>query len=473
MARARLAGEAPPELPPVSSEAQARAAEAAQAAPPASAPPAGQPGAPSGGQAAQAQPGNAAQPDVILPADVKPSQRLCLIECGDFSWFDQPFPELRARTHLQVMQALGCLAAVPGSAELKFTLDQALTFMKDSPVPFASCNLTSKDKNVTFAPSVLLAPGWYMVGVTAWAPAAGAFPKERWWDLDDPLEGAKRAIAALPRGSRVVISALHQPADMLTKLAALPGVAAVIGAEGKAQVGIAGLLPAPPRRGAALMLASLGAGQAGGRDVLPWQVELAESWPDWPQVMQVLHDEQEQLRLKILENRGVDVRVRNWRKVEWGQSGKYLPGESETAQAENSYAGPDRCRECHPQAFSIWKASRHSHALISLARSGDQQNIDCLKCHVTALLQPGGYNPYDDRPELGWVGCENCHGPGATHVDKMTKQKKLNSGKVPAASTPKDTGIERGRLEDCLSCHDDYNSPGFDTAKGWAKVKHS
>ena len=175
---------------------------------------------------------------------------------------------------------------------------------------------------------------------------------------------------------------------------------------------------------------------------------------------------------EIAAERGVDVRVRDWRKVDWGQSGKYLPGEAETAAAENSYTGPERCRDCHPGPYAAWKASRHSRALVSLARSGDQQNIDCLKCHVTALLQPGGYNPYDDRPELGWVGCENCHGPGAAHADKMAKWKKAQAGKAPGAAVAGDTGIERGSVAACVSCHDDYNSPGFDQAKGWAAVKH-
>ena len=57
-------------------------------------------------------------------------------------------------------------------------------------------------------------------------------------------------------------------------------------------------------------------------------------------------------------------------------------------------------------------------------------------------------------PEPGGVGCENCHGPSAAHVAN------------PKTRTPFTAA------DQCVRCHDQENSPKFNYAEYWPRVKH-
>jgi hypothetical protein len=122
------------------------------------------------------------------------------------------------------------------------------------------------------------------------------------------------------------------------------------------------------------------------------------------------------------------------------------------------YAGSAKCGECHVEEYKIWEGSKHAHALASLTERKGQWDPDCLKCHVVGWFSepPSGEKTgYTGNPEkFGYVGCESCHGPAALH----TTQPKLN--KPPSRDVT------------CQQCHDVENSPEFDRAKFWEKIKH-
>lgn len=151
------------------------------------------------------------------------------------------------------------------------------------------------------------------------------------------------------------------------------------------------------------------------------------------------------------------------------------------------FIGSQACAECHEEAFEVWKDSGHAHALDSLVHPGERSDIprhfdpECLSCHVTGW-NPQQHVPYitgylslADSPLLHGSGCENCHGPGASHAA-------AESGEAAADDATLEKLRAGVRLEltkaeqKCMDCHDLDNSPDFHVKgafeKYWQKVKH-
>jgi hypothetical protein len=119
---------------------------------------------------------------------------------------------------------------------------------------------------------------------------------------------------------------------------------------------------------------------------------------------------------------------------------------------EQSYMGSDQCFVCHRPQTGTWSESKHAQAFTHLPDRyrGDQS---CLKCHVTAFGEPGGFAAGVEK-DLLMVGCESCHGPGALHIDaakrfvlatpedeaKIEKEMRQTITKAPADSV-------------CIKCH--------------------
>lgn len=119
------------------------------------------------------------------------------------------------------------------------------------------------------------------------------------------------------------------------------------------------------------------------------------------------------------------------------------------------YVGNLACAKCHAQAAATWNASRHPKSLVTLKQIGESDDPDCVKCHVTGLDSTHGYRSERLTPTLASVTCESCHGPGGAHAASPRSQSLSNVG--PTA---------------CVKCHTSEQSPHFDFASYWAKIKH-
>ncbi len=73
----------------------------------------------------------------------------------------------------------------------------------------------------------------------------------------------------------------------------------------------------------------------------------------------------------------------------------------------------------------------------------EDQRMFCYHCHVTGAGKPGGFVSFEQTPELGHVGCETCHGPGARHAE---------------SGDPEDI-IAKPEWSVCISCHDGNRVP--------------
>ncbi|MFZ4732498.1 MAG: multiheme c-type cytochrome [Pirellulales bacterium] len=150
------------------------------------------------------------------------------------------------------------------------------------------------------------------------------------------------------------------------------------------------------------------------------------------------------------------------------------------------FAGSAACAECHQASYDIWKESGHAQALTTLETQSPRRDGDpeCLSCHVVGWV-PQKYEPFEGgfagmavTPHLAHQGCENCHGPAATHTAvergdvKATDEQRdrLRSDLALSLATPE----ERERaVNNCLECHDLDNSPKFDFDTYWPMIEHS
>ncbi|MGR3219481.1 MAG: multiheme c-type cytochrome, partial [Candidatus Anammoxibacter sp.] len=118
------------------------------------------------------------------------------------------------------------------------------------------------------------------------------------------------------------------------------------------------------------------------------------------------------------------------------------------------YTGNLICGSCHTKIFVDWKKTRHSMAYETLQKDGDQFDPECVKCHVVGFDYSTGFKSIDKTLNLKGVGCESCHGVGSIHVADTT---------IPYKNDYK---------KECAKCHDPENSPHFEYASYWKKIKH-
>lgn len=90
-----------------------------------------------------------------------------------------------------------------------------------------------------------------------------------------------------------------------------------------------------------------------------------------------------------------------------------------SAELFGEYVGYSACGECHMDIVEGWKSTPHAAAFETLAEQGEEKlnNPGCVRCHVVAMDDEGGFIDPELTPELKGVQCECCHGPGLTHTE--------------------------------------------------------
>lgn len=149
---------------------------------------------------------------------------------------------------------------------------------------------------------------------------------------------------------------------------------------------------------------------------------------------------------KVLESLRLDLEARTRARAE---------GVRKNPSARD-YAGAAACLPCHAGAARAWNASAHSHAWATLEKASQTLNPLCLQCHTVAYLKPNGFIWSGTHPHLTAVGCEACHGPGADHVANPTN---VRMGPTSGETT-------------CRGCHTPGQTPDFDFATFWERIKH-
>jgi 2',3'-cyclic-nucleotide 2'-phosphodiesterase (5'-nucleotidase family) len=127
-----------------------------------------------------------------------------------------------------------------------------------------------------------------------------------------------------------------------------------------------------------------------------------------------------------------------------------------------TFVGTEACARCHAPAVIAWQATKHAHALATLEKADRARSPECVPCHVTGYLQPGG--PTDlavATKRFANVGCESCHGPGSKHAELAEALAKASS--PDAVSIARSAITRQVPAPVCLGCHTpDQTNNGFD-----------
>lgn len=115
-------------------------------------------------------------------------------------------------------------------------------------------------------------------------------------------------------------------------------------------------------------------------------------------------------------------------------------------EGKATFVGNAECAKCHEEAFAFWQESKHAQAWRTLEDDGKHFDLTCVGCHVVGFQKPGGFCRLKDVDGFKDVGCENCHGPGSTHV---------------ASEDPSDIVLEAPAKTCTQSCHVPEHSDGF------------
>ncbi|MCC7478667.1 cytochrome c family protein [bacterium] len=449
--------------------------------------------------------GAAATDTAMVPGPAVPLQPpadaaldpLWLLDCGNFTDQSNRLPGFRSATHLKALAQLGARAAVLGSAEAALDSEQARLAFADSPLPLLSCNLKSSLAEIKPKASLELAPGWYVIGLTAPDGAGGGFASgglalrrklgghqdsgeaQSWASVEDPVSSLKAELARLPKDALVLVACAQMPEGLLAQISVL-GPALIIGAQREADfeprtenLPLPALLEAPVRRGLLASFVSLKRPQPG-----EWEQARATFW-SYRLATGVRDDQKmdELLKAQDAESLQVAFSSDEWENNKWGQDESFLPPDMrKRGSIVPGYTGSAACKDCHPAEYAKWESSGHSHAFSTLVRHDAASTMDCLECHVVGLLEPGGFLPASAQPALAAVGCESCHGPGGEHIGLAQRidpselsPVAIESGKLPRMDKK---AIARGDLANCVYCHDDFNSPDFRLEEYWPQVQH-
>jgi hypothetical protein len=130
-----------------------------------------------------------------------------------------------------------------------------------------------------------------------------------------------------------------------------------------------------------------------------------------------------------------------------------LMKEMEKPPAGSTYAGVEKCTECHQPFYDQWQNTRHPDAFSSLEEVGKDADPECVVCHVVGYREKGGFFSLDATPAFANVQCESCHGLNREHLSDFSPMKPVNRNT-------------------CMTCHTKENSPEFDYPVYLEKVKH-
>ena len=305
--------------------------------------------------------------------------------------------------------------------------------------PLVSANVRSSDGKLIAEPARVAAVGGkrvLLVGVCSPRFATAAVR------IDDP-RAAVDAVVAERRGqfdSLVVLAYVSE--DELTLLAAaLPEADAVVG-------GPTGQPVVPHAVGPTVVAAATSKGKFAVRLTVPssgapWSGQVDELGPSYGD---------EPAQAASLQAFLAEMRRRDLPAEETGLA----PPPPAAAPASYRIAGSASCLSCHADSASVWHASHHAAAWPTLVAKGSEVDPYCQQCHTTGYGQPGGFDRRGafNAMALVGVGCESCHGPSQAHAWD------------PHVRTPFDA------FDQCVRCHDHENSPAYDRAAYWPRVRH-
>lgn len=384
----------------------------------------------------------------------------------------------RARIVLGSYRRMGVDVVTPGERELQLGPAGLKAAFEEAKLSAVASNLFDDHGERFFATDKIIERGGISIGVFGILevlPREVADLQRLGFHVGDPAEAARAAVRSLrARGARFVVGLFHvagglsRVSEILTHAAPPPGEAgATAGAEidvavlGHAASRAAGAgaesdgRPPPTMLGRTRVVWTAAPGLELGRldahdlrDGVPTRLEdrailLSAAIPDHRGVRLI-----EQVELAKIEADAESAAAALRRKN----------GQKEITVFESwAYGSTAGCQMCHQQQAEQWQNTDHAGALATLKRTKHEGQPQCLGCHMTGYLVPGGTRRLSVAyTNFSNVGCEACHGPSAEHIRSVDK--KMGTRRMVGP-------------EVCLGCHtSDQNIGDFEYASALKAV---
>lgn len=362
------------------------------------------------------------------------------LDAGGFSDFFKPEGAVRTRTIMGVYARAGIAAVNVSLRELEASVGDFIAALEKLPLPLVSANVVDADTGRPFFPkSIVVRAGECLVGITGVTAGMGS----RWevtgggtLAVADPLASAAPVIASLRKQCDLVVLLAAVPLAQIESLATgLPGADLILATDG-----VTSTMNPLRIEGASVLYA----GRQGKLLSITGLRKEADGWA-------VARHELLTMKLDLPEEEWV---VREVEKAKEEIAELQRPPEELLAQVNADYVGYASCRECHREAYEVWRKTNHYRAYDSLLRGTRAADDTCLPCHTTGYGE-GGFVALSVTPRMIAVQCESCHGPGRAHAAD------------PESVTPHPAGEAS-----CRRCHDPQNSPGFEFESYWRKISH-
>lgn len=364
-------------------------------------------------------------------------QTVIAVDVGGAAGGTSAYHRLKFEAILSGEMAMGVGAHNLGRAEVALGPEYLRQVAQRLSVPFVSANVRDAAGGLIAPPlRILQAPGRRLavVGVLSRRYASGNLR------IDEPRQSILNALQSAQGQFDALIVLAYLPEDELLQLAqALPEADLVLGGPTHQPIAPRAVGPvtvaSATNKGKFLLHLPVAAKGA------PWQGQVVEMGTG-------IGDDAEQLA-----NMRQYLARLGQRDFAASETGLAPPLPSQVPRGYR-IAGDKSCFGCHEQECRIQAASRHARAWESIQAKGSHVDPYCQSCHTTGYGLPGGFASIARSPGLAGVGCESCHGPSMAHVNDPKQRTTFAAA------------------DQCTRCHDHENSPAFEYAGYWARIKH-
>ncbi len=370
-------------------------------------------------------------------AERRRTHEVLLLDAGGAPGGDSPYDRLRFEAILKGETLMGLAAHNLGEPELRMGFEWLNRIAERLSVPFITANASTTNGQQLGFSSKLLGEAkqdqWLVVGVVSPTVTIDNIR------ISDPAEAVLREWekhAALK--PKLVVLAWMPEAELRALAQRLPEADLVVGS-------FAGQALAPERIGRTVLATAANKGKflieatVSPTGLSPEVVEMTSVFADDPGQLQILQAFRE--NLEEFDLPAIKTSFRSSRAI---QTPTYV-----------RFAGSDQCRECHAAENDVWHGSAHAHAWQTLTKQHAHVDAACQVCHTTGFGFPAGFESVKRSPQRVDVGCESCHGPSESHVREPA------SFRTPFRAA-----------DQCLTCHDPENSPHFEFAAYWDRIRH-
>lgn len=177
----------------------------------------------------------------------------------------------------------------------------------------------------------------------------------------------------------------------------------------------------------------------------------------------VLHEIRDELKDKISPNpltNFIEEHKKNMSELQINEQSHLGLSDAEMSAAK--FPSANSCIECHKPQGEFWKGTAHSAAYLTLIKSREENNLNCIQCHSHGMNAPQGFKTskelfLNDKKEP--IIQDEYRYNLKKYTESFNSLRKLNTKEIKKISTSshamdKEFGIKHNFSNvQCLNCH--------------------